>query len=349
VEELVVNASGLAASSGRGIPKGIVLKPSRAKRDTRLVTSFSDLRYYLECPHDFYLRKVLGFAPTIDQVFGYGRGVHNLLRAIHSDPASWAQLANEDGKLEDALNQLVGRGLMYLRYTVGEPQQRMEHRAVEIVADYVRTYADELATLHFEPEREFETLIEEEQVLVSGVIDIVRHDDPPRVSLVDFKSGEPDSDTSTKLDTDEMRLQVSLYGVAAKKELEYKPDQGVVRYLAEQDPARRELVVPSTMRHWHRPARSSRKPLGQSATDASTRGQPDDPGIPSSKAAAASATSCSSADTRPGRTIDLDSWPRMSLRDANVQQPDRHSEPVGGGYPCLTCRPASCSPRAAPR
>jgi DNA helicase II / ATP-dependent DNA helicase PcrA len=244
VEELVVNAGGLAAGSGRGIPKGIVPKPSRAKRDIRLVTSFSDLRYYLECPHDFYLRKVLGFAPTIDQAFGYGRGVHNLLRAVHSDPGNWAQLAHEDGKLEEALNQLVGRGLMYLRYTVGDPQQRMEHRAVEIVADYVRTYADELATLHFEPEREFETLIEEEQVLVSGVIDIVRHDDPPRVSLVDFKSGEPDSDTSTRLDSDEMRLQVSLYGVAAKKELEYKPDQGIVRYLAERDPARRELVVP---------------------------------------------------------------------------------------------------------
>jgi len=55
-----------------------------------LATSFSDLRYYLECPHDFYLRKVLGFAPTIDQAFGYGRGVHNLMRAIHSDPAKWA-------------------------------------------------------------------------------------------------------------------------------------------------------------------------------------------------------------------------------------------------------------------
>jgi DNA helicase-2/ATP-dependent DNA helicase PcrA len=244
VEELIANAGGVAASNGRGIPKAIAPRPSRAKRETRLVTSFSDLRYYLECPHDFYLRKVLGFAPTIDQAFGYGRGVHNLLRAVHSDPAGWAELAQQDGKLEEALNELVGRGLMYLRYTVGEPQQRMEHRAVEIVTDYIRTYANELSTLEFEPEREFETLIEEEQVLVSGVIDIVRHDDPPRVSLVDFKSGEPDSDTSTRLDTEEMRLQVSLYGVAAKKELEYKPDQGIVRYLAEEDPARRELVVP---------------------------------------------------------------------------------------------------------
>ena len=29
----------------------------------------------LRDPHDFYLRKVLGFAPTIDQAFGYRRGV----------------------------------------------------------------------------------------------------------------------------------------------------------------------------------------------------------------------------------------------------------------------------------
>jgi len=41
--------------------------PKEHRRDIRLATSFSDLRYYLACPHDFYLRKVLGFAPTIDQ------------------------------------------------------------------------------------------------------------------------------------------------------------------------------------------------------------------------------------------------------------------------------------------
>ena len=76
---------------------------------------------------------------------------------------------------------------------------------------------------------------------MAGAIDVIRLDDPPRVTLIDFKSGESDSDTSTKLDTEEMRLQVSLYGLAAKKELEYDPERGLVRYLGEQDPLKSEL------------------------------------------------------------------------------------------------------------
>ena len=41
-----------------------------------------------------------------------------------------------------------------------------------------------------------------------------------------------------------MRFQLSLYGLAAKQELEYEPDRGLVRYLGETDPALRELNVP---------------------------------------------------------------------------------------------------------
>ncbi len=211
--------------------------------DRRLISSFSDLRYYLECPHDFYLRKVLGFAPTIDQAFGYGRGVHNLMRAVHADPQHWAALAGDRDKLTAELERLVGRGLFYLRYTTGEPLERMRAKAVAITADYVQLYADELTRLTFEPEREFETLIEEENVLISGAIDVVRLDDPPRVTLLDFKSGEAESDLSMKLDEDEMRLQVSVYGLAARRELEYDPERGLVRYLDEEDPDRRQLSV----------------------------------------------------------------------------------------------------------
>jgi DNA helicase-2/ATP-dependent DNA helicase PcrA len=213
------------------------------KRDVRLVTSFSDLRYYLACPYDFFLRKVLGFAPTIDQAFGYGRGVHNLMRAVHTDAARWADLAKTPEELKKEIERLVAAGVFYLRYTTGDPADNMRRRAVEVVSDYVRTYAPELSRLQFEAEREFETLIEEEQVLVSGAIDAIRLDDPPRVTLIDFKSGERESDAASKLDEEEMRLQISLYGLAAKKELEYEPDQGVVRYLGETDPKQRELSI----------------------------------------------------------------------------------------------------------
>jgi DNA helicase-2/ATP-dependent DNA helicase PcrA len=207
------------------------------------MTSFSDLRYFLECPHDYYLRNVLGFAPTIDQAFGYGRGVHNLMREIHRDPARWAALATKPEELRAELEKLVERGLFYLRYTTGEPAENMRRKALKIIAEYVGLYAAELQVLRFEPERPFETLIAEEEVLIAGAIDVIRLDEPPRVTLLDFKSGDTESDIASKLDEDLMRLQVSLYGLAAKHEMEYEPDRGLVRYLGEDDPLKRELIV----------------------------------------------------------------------------------------------------------
>ena len=223
--------------------QNIQLLPTSFSRDLRLSTSFSDLRYFLECSHDFYLRKVMGFAPTIGQEFGYGKGVHNLLRAVHSDPQRWAELAGQGNVLEQEIQELINRGLFYLRYTTGSPAQNMRQAGLRAVAQYIRFYIDELVNLEFEPEKEFETLLEEEQVLVSGAIDVIRLDDPPRVTLIDFKSGNADNENASGLDEDEMRLQISLYGHAALHELEYQPEQGLVRYLGENDPNRRQRQI----------------------------------------------------------------------------------------------------------
>jgi DNA helicase-2/ATP-dependent DNA helicase PcrA len=242
VADIIQSEGGVGFGTPADVPANIEMLPSEPSRENRLVTSFSDMRYFLECPHDFYLRKVLGFTPTIDQAFGYGRGIHNLLREVHSDPRSWAEIAADHDALTARIEALIGRGLFYLRHTVGEPAENMKRKATRIVADYVETYAGELARLEFEPELAFETLIDEEQVLVSGAIDVVRLDDPPRVTIVDFKSGEPGSDDRMSLDEDEMRLQVTMYGLAARRELEYETDRGLVRYVGETD-GRRELEV----------------------------------------------------------------------------------------------------------
>lgn len=247
-KELVDVASrvgGTIAVNSAAVPQSLEMHRSQFDGETlRLVTSFSDLRYYLECSHDFYLRKVMGFAPTIDQAFGYGRGVHNLMRALHSSPKEWATLADNRESLERAVRSLIDRGLLYLRYTTGEPRDNMEAKAVRIVSDYVERFAPELAKLRFAPEREFETLLEDEDVLISGAIDVIRLDDPPRVTLIDFKSGDGQSDVATKLDEEEMKLQVSLYGLAAKRELEFEPERGLVRYLDPENPDEQELNIP---------------------------------------------------------------------------------------------------------
>ena len=214
----------------------------RGGHETRLATSFSDLRYYLECPQDFYMRKVLGFTPPIGQEFGYGRGVHNLLRAVHEDAAAWAALSRSPGELTAAVEALVDDGLFYLRHTVGRPYDRLRAKAVQGVSEYVTTYASELERLKFEPERAFETLFPEDRVLITGAIDVVRLDSPPRVTLIDFKSGRAGGNASG-LSERMMAMQLGIYGIAAEIEMSYEPERGLIRYIGEPDDARRETPV----------------------------------------------------------------------------------------------------------
>src|SRR5262249_41105178 len=134
---MVGDSGGVVTTNSKQLLEQLKYAPKENRRDIRLATSFSDLRYYLECPHDFFLRKVIGFAPTIDQAFGYGRGVHNLMRAIHSNPKKWAEMAGDRKALEAAIWKLVERGLFYLRYTTGEPADNMRAKGVKIVANYV--------------------------------------------------------------------------------------------------------------------------------------------------------------------------------------------------------------------
>jgi DNA helicase-2/ATP-dependent DNA helicase PcrA len=249
LQQIIHQSGGRVTTDPAALLSELRYAPKDHDKNLHLATSFSDLRYFLACPHDFYLRKVMGFAPTIDQAFGYGRGVHNLMRAIHSDPVRWAAMANDEKLLKAELQKLVDRGLFYLRYTTGDPAKNMWAKGIRIAAEYIKRFAaDELSRLTFEPEKEFETLIpypdKDGGALVSGAIDIVRRDNPPRVTLIDFKSGDPDSDKHMKLDEKEMKLQVAIYALAAQKELEYEPELGVVRYLDAKEEDKREIRVP---------------------------------------------------------------------------------------------------------
>lgn len=210
------------------------------------IHSAKGLEFAFECPHDFYLRNVLGFTPTIGQEFGYGRGLHNLLRIIHSNPRHWAELAGDRDKLRAEIQLLVDQGMFYLRYTVGDPLKNLQRRAVEGVAEYVETYSDELAKLDFEPEKEFETLIPRENLLIAGAIDVIRLDNPPRVSIVDFKSGDASDETGSGLSRELMALQIGVYGLAARDELEYDPQHGLIRYIGERRAEHRQVEVELT-------------------------------------------------------------------------------------------------------
>ena len=243
LQTMLRNCGGRVDISHQDLVQSLTLSETKTRKDERLVTSFTDLHYYTECPHDYYLRKVLGFTPTIDQAFGYGRALHNLLREINSDPATWGALASNEALLIQKTTELAQSGKFYLRYTTGDPLENMRRTAQIGVAQYIRNYSEELNTLEFLPEKEFETLIAEENLLISGSIDLVRLDDPPRVTIIDFKSGENSDQSSSGLSTEMMRQQVGIYGLAAKHELEFEPDRGIIRYIGERTPGQEEKVV----------------------------------------------------------------------------------------------------------
>ena len=218
---LVREAGGLVQEGPLSLSKYLEHYPATVGDEDRLTTNFSDLRYFLECPRDFYLRNVLGFTPTIGQEFGYGRGVHNLLRAVHSDPKKWATRAGDPGKIEQEVRRMIDQGMFYLRYTTGDPLDNLKNKAVKGLVEYVKNYADELAKLRYEPEREFKTLFPDEKLLIAGTIDVLRLDDLPRVTIIDFKSGDAKEQTGSGLTEELMALQIGVYGLAAKHELEY--------------------------------------------------------------------------------------------------------------------------------
>jgi len=45
--------------------------------------TFSELKYYFECPYQFKLRFLYGFNPPIDETIGYGKSLHDALAEIH--------------------------------------------------------------------------------------------------------------------------------------------------------------------------------------------------------------------------------------------------------------------------
>ena len=57
LRDLVDDSGGCVTDDSKELLKELKFSPKEHRREVRLTTSFSDLRYYLECPHDFYLRK----------------------------------------------------------------------------------------------------------------------------------------------------------------------------------------------------------------------------------------------------------------------------------------------------
>ena len=143
--------------------------------------SFSDLKFFFECPYQFKLRFLYGFNPPIHEALGYGKSVHDVMAEIHKRAITGDIVSDFEAE------ELVDR---HLNAPFAYPKLREQLRQAAIKA--VTRYLDENRA------RLPQTLYSEQQVqvhvapgiTVDGRIDLIRRLDTNETSIVDFKSSD---------------------------------------------------------------------------------------------------------------------------------------------------------------
>jgi DNA helicase-2/ATP-dependent DNA helicase PcrA len=157
----------------------LVPRPRHEVPDVTL--SFSDLKYFFECPYQFKLRFLYGFNPPIHEALGYGKSVHDVMAEVHKRAI--------DGDIVSDLEaeELVDR---HLNAPFAYPQLRatLRQAAIRAVERYITEnrellcnteYSEQQVQVHVAP-----------GITVDGRIDLIRRLDTNETAIVDFKSSD---------------------------------------------------------------------------------------------------------------------------------------------------------------
>jgi len=156
--------------------------PRKAKASVaNVVFSFTDLKYFFECPYQFKLRVLYGFNAPIHEALGYGKSLHDALAEMHSRALSGKMPTAED------VTALVDRHL-HVPYAYPALKEKLNASATEVLRKYIKKNQPHFKTLEF-----FEKDIQINLgggISVVGRIDLVRKTDTNEVKIVDFKTSE---------------------------------------------------------------------------------------------------------------------------------------------------------------
>lgn len=224
---VVQNAAGLPAGLNQAVPR-------RRVEDADYPTSFTEIRYYLQCPKSYQFRERYGLNPVVPEMFGYGRTVHTSIQKLH-------ELHPDAPPAQDRVEQVV-LDTFHLKHVPqsGDPVNRpgayenSRSRAVNITQDYVASYGGD-----FERERQVEAVFEipASNCVISGSIDLLLHEDEEgniiQAEIIDFKTleGGEQPGGNEELDWTELALQVQLYAHAANQVLGQNARTGSVHFL----------------------------------------------------------------------------------------------------------------------
>lgn len=161
--------------------------------------SFSELKYFFECPYQFKLRILYGFNVPIHEALGYGKSLHDALAEIHA-----RAIRGDFSTLED----VPGLVQTHLHVPHAYPSLRdtLEKSAGRVIGGYVRDNADDFSKIEF-AEKTVEISLGD-GVTVSGRIDLVRRVDTGETTIVDLKT----RDRAQSEEVSELQLHVYALG-----------------------------------------------------------------------------------------------------------------------------------------
>jgi DNA helicase-2/ATP-dependent DNA helicase PcrA len=154
-------------------------QPRASVANVRL--SFSDMKYFLECPYQFKLRILYGFNAPLAEALGYGKSLHDALAEVHGRALRGEPISPSDAAA------LVERHL-HAPYAYPALREKLATAAKRVVENYIRKNEHEFCKVEF-AERPIEIGMGD-GVSVVGRIDLVRRLDTGEVTIVDLKSND---------------------------------------------------------------------------------------------------------------------------------------------------------------
>lgn len=175
------------------------LPPSPRAAVANVVFSFSDLKYFFECPYQFKLRILYGFNAPLHEALGYGKSLHDALAEVH------ARALRGDVASSDEVPRLVETHL-HAPYAYPALRQQLEAAAERVLRDYLKDNAEDFDKIEFS-EKQIEVSLGD-GVSIVGRVDLVRRIDTDVTTIVDLKS----SDRAQAEDVTEAQLHVYALG-----------------------------------------------------------------------------------------------------------------------------------------
>jgi len=174
------------------------LRPSPSASVTNMGLTFSQFKYFKECPYQFKLRFLYGFNAPLEEALGYGKSLHDTLAEIHKQ-----HLLGRSQRTTTSRTSFVDTYMCRSRIPSCATLSR-RRRSVPSVSISDRTGV--ILTSWNTPKQVVELELGD-GIIVNGRIDLIRHTDTGEIAVVDFKSNERSQDE------DVSRMQLHIYTV----------------------------------------------------------------------------------------------------------------------------------------